>query len=121
MQKMTPFESGKHQALIDINAGRPRLFSGAPSRPRWATDYAASVREEVDVEVVFVSDITNQAECEFRDGYNKTIESYVDNIHGAGSLNRLWEIAQQRRLESHRAHFVAIMRPSDESPQSGAN
>jgi hypothetical protein len=94
------FQRGVIEAQKDISAGAPRLF--CQTRGAWGEKYTELMRDRFGVEVVHVSDMTWESKQSYEQGYNKTIESHVDEVFGSGTFDAAWAEIQEFRLEYHR-------------------
>lgn len=103
------YRSGVTEAQQDIGAGRLRLRYGA--RGVWGEDLAQTLLARFGVELVVLSCFVTTESVSFDEGYNATIEAYIDDRWGAGSVASVHEAVQRRRKEAYDA-WVASEKPA---------
>lgn len=95
------YQAGVAEAHRDIAAGRPRLRYGA--RGTWGRDLEDTLLSRFGVELIVLSCFTTDESRSFDVGYNETIETHIDGIHGAGSVAAVRAEAQSRRKAAYDA------------------
>lgn len=95
------YRNGVAEAERDIAAGQPKLRYAA--RGNWGEDLARTLRARFGIELIALSCLTDAASSSFVAGYNTTVETHVDGIHGSGSVAAVWEQVQQRRKAAYDA------------------
>jgi len=63
------------------------------------------------VELVVLSCFTSATQSSFDVGYNDTVETHIDDIHGPGSVEAVSEEVQRRREEAYDA-WLAERKPT---------
>jgi hypothetical protein len=97
------FQRGVREAQADIANGTRRIFW--QTRSFWGERFTNLMRDRFNVEVVHISDMTSERQRSYESGYNKTVESHVDAMFGAGAFVGTWNEVQEYRQETYRRHL----------------
>jgi len=97
------YEHGKRQAAADVASGRLKLYW--QTRASWGDLLARLMAERFGVVIEHVSDITNQSDISYRDGYNQTVAEHINRLFGAGSYQAVLDEVTQYRQEHYRRHL----------------
>lgn len=95
------FQLGVDEARADIKAGAMRYFF--QSRGSWGEKLTELMRDRFSIQVIHVSDITRDAKKSYEQGYNTTIESYLNEKFGPDAFGSTWaEVKAFRQADYQR-------------------
>ena len=99
------YQAGVTEAERDIAAGHLRLRYGV--RGAWGDDLQEQLASRFGVELVVLSCFVTASSLSFEAGYNATMEAFIDDRWGAGSVAAVNEGVQRRRKEAYDAWVAA--------------